>query len=124
MKNNWSLDPTIVPEKLRAMRAACRWVADGPETVGPDIRYLLRYRPVVHTDGFRLSVISDPSKIPNTGDLVVVADVNGLLYFRVFDHLKRMVVDTNEIELQDKASQIRGTKRTRCMVGPRCYGDR
>jgi hypothetical protein len=45
VKSNWTLDPVIVPEKLRAMRAACRWVAFGPENVGPDIRFLKRYQP-------------------------------------------------------------------------------
>jgi hypothetical protein len=28
---NWSLDPIVVPEKLEAMRCACRWVIYGPE---------------------------------------------------------------------------------------------
>jgi hypothetical protein len=45
VKSNWTLDPTVVPEKLRAMRAACRWATAGPETVGPDIRYLMAYHP-------------------------------------------------------------------------------
>jgi hypothetical protein len=45
VKSNWTLDPTVVPEKLRAMRAACRWVTIGPENVGPDMKYLMAYRP-------------------------------------------------------------------------------
>jgi hypothetical protein len=45
VKSNWTLDPVIVPEKLRAIRAACRWVAFGPENVGPEIRFLQRYEP-------------------------------------------------------------------------------
>jgi hypothetical protein len=44
-KSNWSLDPTIAPEKLRAMRAACQWVANGPESVGPDVDLLRKFEP-------------------------------------------------------------------------------
>jgi hypothetical protein len=45
IKNNWAMDPTVVPEKLRAMRAACRWVLFGPDSVGPDIMLLKSYQP-------------------------------------------------------------------------------
>jgi hypothetical protein len=45
VKSNWTLDPTVVPEKLRAMRAACQWIVLGPEHIGPDVQYLLRYEP-------------------------------------------------------------------------------
>ena len=30
LTKNWTLDPTIVPEKLRAIRAACQWVLNTP----------------------------------------------------------------------------------------------
>ncbi len=67
VKNNWSLDPTIVPEKLRAMRAACRWVTDGPQSVGPDMRYLMKFKP--HDDafppGFYFDVIKRLEGVPN-----------------------------------------------------------
>jgi hypothetical protein len=33
IKNTWALDPTIVPEKLRAMRAICCWVTHGEQAV-------------------------------------------------------------------------------------------
>ena len=41
--SNWTLDPVVAPEKLRAMRAATRWVVLGPEHVGPDGRLLKGY---------------------------------------------------------------------------------
>jgi hypothetical protein len=41
--SNWTLDPVVAPEKLRAMRAASRWVVLGPDQVGPDARLLKRY---------------------------------------------------------------------------------
>ncbi len=44
VKMNWSLDPTIVPEKLRAMREACRWVTYGPQAVSPDVLLLMSYQ--------------------------------------------------------------------------------
>jgi hypothetical protein len=50
VKSNWTLDPVIVPEKLRAMRAACRWVAFGPESVGPEIQLLKSYQPPKFTE--------------------------------------------------------------------------
>jgi len=43
IKSNWTLDPVIVPEKLRAIRAASRWVILGPQNAGPDIVYLKTY---------------------------------------------------------------------------------
>jgi hypothetical protein len=39
-KSNWTLDPAIVPEKLRAIRGACRWAVYGQENVGADLNYL------------------------------------------------------------------------------------
>jgi hypothetical protein len=50
VKANWTLDPTVVPEKLRAMRAACQWVIVGPENVGPDVKYLLDYVPDTYVE--------------------------------------------------------------------------
>jgi len=45
IKKNWTLDPTFVPEKLRAMRAACQWAVFGPEQVIPDALLLSTYQP-------------------------------------------------------------------------------
>ncbi len=46
VKENWTLDPVVVPEKLRALRAACWWVLCGRESVTGDYDvYLTRYRP-------------------------------------------------------------------------------
>ena len=36
VKDTWDLDPTIVPEKLTAMKCACRWVLFGSDQIGPD----------------------------------------------------------------------------------------
>ena len=33
---NWTLDPIVIPEKLEAMRCACRWVVYGPDRTGDD----------------------------------------------------------------------------------------
>ena len=48
VKSNWTLDPAIAPEKLRAMRAACRWMTQGVENVGSDMAYLMPYQPPVY----------------------------------------------------------------------------
>jgi hypothetical protein len=37
---NWTLDPIVVPEKLEAMRCACRWVIYGPDRTGDDAALL------------------------------------------------------------------------------------
>jgi hypothetical protein len=36
LKDNWQLDPTIVPEKLQAIQCACRWVLFGFQQAGPE----------------------------------------------------------------------------------------
>jgi hypothetical protein len=36
LKDNWQLDPTIVPEKLQAIQCACRWVLFGYQQAGPE----------------------------------------------------------------------------------------
>src|SRR6185437_1372711 len=40
---NWTLDPTITPEKLRAMRCACWWVLFGPNNQCGDCSCLYAY---------------------------------------------------------------------------------
>ena len=46
VRDNWTLDPVVVPEKLRALRLACWWVLFGPEAVTNDYDvYLTHYRP-------------------------------------------------------------------------------
>jgi len=43
---NWTLDPTVVPEKLIAMRAACQWVIFGEECADPEgLGMLKQYDP-------------------------------------------------------------------------------
>jgi hypothetical protein len=74
-KSNWTLDPTVVPEKLRAMRAAYRWVTFGEENVGPDIACLNAY---------------EPPRYKDTGDKYVLERLgseNGY-YFNVADRLR------------------------------------
>jgi hypothetical protein len=41
VSDNWTLDPIAVPEKIEAMRCACRWVIYGPERACADCRGLL-----------------------------------------------------------------------------------
>ena len=43
IKKNWSLDPTIVPEKLYAMRCACWWALYGPDNGMGDSSTLSKY---------------------------------------------------------------------------------
>jgi hypothetical protein len=45
IKENWTLDPVIVPEKLVAMRCACRWVLFGPGHLCEGCAGLRKYQP-------------------------------------------------------------------------------
>jgi hypothetical protein len=54
VKENWTLDPVVVPEKLRAMRCACWWVLCGPEKGDSDFNvHLGKYHPADPKAGFR-----------------------------------------------------------------------
>jgi hypothetical protein len=77
VKSNWTLDPTVVPEKLRAMRAACNLVLLGPEHVGPDGQYLQKYQPAEYEEdghgiNFQLLNNVDKSKLPNDPSTIIV----------------------------------------------------
>ena len=49
--------------------------------------------------------VNNVNLIPSTGNKqVIVASVNGVLYFRVFDASGKMIVDTNEANLTTKAA--------------------
>ena len=62
------------------------------------------------TDGFDLrlmSSVNDVSNMPTDGkNLIIVADVQNVLHFRIFDADGKRVVDTGENQLPDKAPQI------------------
>ena len=59
-----------------------------------------------------MSSVSDVSSIPTSGkNLVIVADVKGVLHFRTFDGDGRVVVDTDETSLTTQAGPIADLKR-------------
>jgi hypothetical protein len=62
--------------------------------------------------GLRLmSSLNDVIGIPTEGkDLIIVAAVNNVLYFRVFDGDGKVVVDTDEKRLTGQARQIEGLR--------------
>jgi hypothetical protein len=51
IRNTWTMDPVIVPERLRAMRAACRWALFGSENAGPDVMLLKTFQQPNYTTG-------------------------------------------------------------------------
>ena len=65
--------------------------------------------------GFDLRLISslnDVSGIPTEGkDLIIVVAVNNVLHFRIFDGDGKVVVDTDEQRLTEKARQIEGLRK-------------
>ena len=76
---------------------------------------------LVH-DGFDLRLMyseSDVSSIPTSGtNLVIVADVKGVLYFRIFDADGKVVVDTDETRLTTQAGPIADLRRQLDSVRP------
>ena len=62
---------------------------------------------------------SDVSSIPTSGtNLVIVADVKGVLYFRIFGADGKVVVDTDETRLTTQAGPIADLKRQLDSVRP------
>ncbi len=55
-----------------------------------------------------MSTVNDVSGIPSTGkNLIVVADVAGILHFRIFDGSGALTVDTDEKKLTQQARKIK-----------------
>ncbi len=121
VKSNWTLDPTVVPEKLRAMQAACRWVAHGFEHGGPDVKYLMAYKPAGYEDPgqaaprlkdfatYKLRLYSEQRAVsPREGtspDEVTVAILNGQLYLR-FIHNGYIIAEKYESQLNPQARRL------------------
>ena len=54
-----------------------------------------------------MSLLNDVSRIPTSGkNLIIVAAVNNVLHFRIFDGDGKVVVDTGEKSLAEQARQI------------------
>ena len=66
-------------------------------------------------DGFDLRLMSslnDVRGIPTKGkDLIIVAEVNNVLHFRIFDGDGKVVVDTDEQRLTEQARQIKDLRK-------------
>ena len=58
-----------------------------------------------------MSALEDVAEIPSAGnDLNIVASVNGVLHFRVFDRQGKLVVDADEKKLSGQAGEIERLK--------------
>jgi hypothetical protein len=62
---NWSLDPIVVPEKLEAIRCACRWVIYGPEHACDACAELLASPEEAASPGRHFGVADDLAKLPS-----------------------------------------------------------
>jgi hypothetical protein len=107
-------------EREEIMRWVLQWLI-GPtfELMPKSLRDLFREYPTVIDLQLMFSV-SDPSGIPAAGkNLVIVANVMTMLYFRVFDTDGKVVVDTNETSLgATKAGPILDLKAQLQSLGP------
>jgi hypothetical protein len=61
---NWTLDPIVVPEKLEAMRAACRWLIYGPDRLTPEDVALLASPLEDHSPGRHFGVAERLGRLP------------------------------------------------------------
>jgi hypothetical protein len=61
---NWSIDPLVVPEKLEASRAACRWAVYGSETLSENDRSLLASPAQSPTPGRHFGVADRLARLP------------------------------------------------------------
>jgi hypothetical protein len=107
IQQNWTLDPSIAPEKIRALRCACRWAVYGPEGAWSDFNVYLTAAPksdtgqtvntvprftVTSTTGLVDSTVSAPEvefvpQVPS--DLHAAPDPTGF-YFAVADELQNL----------------------------------
>jgi hypothetical protein len=76
----------------------------------PTVMIRIRHWDQVQFNGLTLELLApldDIASIPTARrNQVLVADVRGVLHFRIFDNDGRKVVDTNENELPDKGPQL------------------
>ena len=63
--------------------------------------------------------LNDVSAIPTEGkDLIIVAEVNNVLHFRIFDGNGKRVVDTDEQRLTEQARQIKDLRKQLASLWP------
>ncbi len=66
-----------------------------------------------------MSSVKGKSEIPTVGkDLIIVAAVDNVLHFRMFDRDGKLVVDTDEKKLTEQARQIEDLKKQLAGLGP------
>ena len=89
--------------------------ADGPITVFRAGKSITPAQALLLLKGFDLRLMSslnDVSGIPTEGkNLIIVAAVNNVLHFRIFDGDGKVVVDTDEKRLTEQARQIEDLRK-------------
>ena len=71
-----------------------------------------------------MSSVNSVSGIPTEGkNLIIVATVDNVLHFRIFDGDGKKVVDTDEKRLTEQARQIAGSQESteELVASPRAY---
>ena len=96
----------------------CRWHrvrvdADVPRGTGIEISYVTTdFDPSNAYDLQLMSSLTDVSRIPTTGkNLIIIADVDDVMHFRVFDGDGKLAVDADEKSLTGKAQQVDDLRR-------------
>lgn len=87
------LTPTLEARRRKAEEALAALLKAAPPTRGCDLQLM--------------SGVADPTGIPTEGkNLVIVADVDHVLHFRVFDGAGKRIVDSDERRLTDRGLAI------------------
>jgi hypothetical protein len=64
ISENWALDPVMAPEKIEALRCACRWVIYGPEKACDSCPTLLLSPEEDHSPGRHFGVAQRLARLP------------------------------------------------------------
>jgi len=97
-ENHYGPVPRIIVSLKRDSPEVRVWKLDSDSFVGCDLRLM--------------SSVKDASDIPTDGkDLIIVAAVDNVLHFRMFDRDGKVVVDTDEAKLPERARQIEDLRK-------------
>jgi hypothetical protein len=85
----------------------------------PAFQYLEEFHIRENEADIRLIVASDVNSIPTKGEnLIVVAAINNVLHFRLFDDRGQVVMDTDETKLPERAKPIASLKKELAIAWP------
>jgi hypothetical protein len=99
-------------EGYKRIELAYRWAANFPWVPPPVFELPPRFCYYAGVDLRLISSPNDISALPSEGkNLVIVAAVNYVLHFRIFDENGKVILDTDETKLTKQAREIEDLKK-------------